>query len=56
MFWWQTESVRNINKTEIHLDIFKTSKTPWQEKLEIGNESIKGKNTINLADFPAVFF
>ena len=39
MFWWQTESVRNINKAEIHLDIFKTSiKDPWHEKFETENE------------------
>ena len=38
MFWWRTERVWNVNKAEIHLYICKSSKTPWQEKLEIENE------------------
>ena len=31
-------TVINVNKAEIHLYICKSSKTPWQEKLEIENE------------------
>ena len=38
MFWWRTESVRNVNKAEIHLYTCKTSKIPGKKKLEIRNE------------------
>ena len=45
MFWWRTERVWNVNKAEIHLYICKSSKIPWQEKLEIGNELFKEVET-----------
>ena len=40
MFLWRTESLQNVNKAELQIDICKSSKGPWQGKLEIRNEFI----------------
>ena len=40
MFWGRTESVRNLNKAEIHLNICKTSIDPLQEKLKTNSDNI----------------